>query len=70
LVQRKVLTPNDFADLAEVEMRLRLYEELTNRRPKPFDWKFTKADLADLLRRLAAKEPAASERSGTRSDAS
>jgi hypothetical protein len=70
MVQRKVLTPNDFADLAEVEMRLRLYEELTNRRPKPFDWKFTRADLADLLRRLAAKEPAASERSGTRSDAS
>jgi hypothetical protein len=56
MVQRKVLTPNDFADLAEVEMRLRLYEELTNREPRPFNWKFTKRDLADLLRRLAAKE--------------
>jgi DDE superfamily endonuclease len=56
MVQRKVLTPNDFADLAEVEMRLRLYEELTNSQPRPFDWKFTKAGLADLLLRLAEKE--------------
>jgi hypothetical protein len=56
MVQSKVLTPNDFANLAEVELRLRLYEELTNRQPKAFDWKFTKADLSDLLQRLAAKE--------------
>jgi hypothetical protein len=56
MVQRKVLTPNDFADLAEVELRLRLYEELSNSQAKPFDWKFTKSDLLDLLQRLAAKE--------------
>jgi len=55
LVQRKALTPNDFADLQEVELRLRLYEELTNRQPQPFDWRFTKYDLFDLLQRLAAK---------------
>ena len=61
IVQRKVLTPNDFADLAEVQMRLRLYEELTNRQPSPFDWRFTKADLYDLLRRLAAKERTAAK---------
>jgi hypothetical protein len=59
MVQRKVLTPNDFADLAEVEMRLRLYQELTNSQPRPFDWKFTTADLYELLQRLAAKERAA-----------
>jgi hypothetical protein len=64
MVQRKALTPNDFADLAEVELRLRLYEELTNSRPKPFDWKFTKSDLADLLQRLAAKEAQASKQTG------
>jgi hypothetical protein len=58
LVQRKALTPNDFADLAEVETRLRLYEELTNRQPRPFDWKFTKYDLFDLLQRLASKAQA------------
>jgi hypothetical protein len=58
MVQRKVLTPNDFTDLAEVELRLRLYEELTNREPRPFSWKFTKYDLFDLLQRLASKDQA------------
>ena len=52
LLQRKVLTPNDSADLQELELRIRLYEELTNKQPKPFDWKFTKYDLFDLLQRL------------------
>src|SRR5262249_33694426 len=51
LVQRKALMPNDFADLADVELRLRLYEELTNRQPRPFDWRFTKEDLFQLLQR-------------------
>jgi hypothetical protein len=65
LIQRKVLTPNDFADLQEVELRLRLYEELTNREPRPFDWRFTKYDLFKLLQRLAGKvKPAGSTKSG------
>jgi hypothetical protein len=55
LVQRKVLTPNDFADLRAVETRLRLHEELTNRQPRPFDWRFTKQDLFDWLQRQAAQ---------------
>jgi hypothetical protein len=56
LVQRKVLTPNDFADLAAVEKRLRLYEELTNRSPRPFEWQFDRAKLKAFLKRLAAHE--------------
>jgi DDE superfamily endonuclease len=56
LVQRKVLTPNDFADLAAVEQRLRLYEELTNRSPRPFEWRFDRAKLKAFLKRLAAHE--------------
>src|SRR5262249_39656425 len=55
LIQRKVLTPNDFHSLAEVELRLHRYEELTNREPRRFDWKFTKYDLFDFLQRLAAR---------------
>jgi hypothetical protein len=31
IIERKVLTPSDFASLEEVEQRLRLYEELSNR---------------------------------------
>jgi hypothetical protein len=33
MVQSKVLAPNDFDSLAEVELRLRLHEGLTNSRP-------------------------------------
>jgi hypothetical protein len=58
LLQRKVLTPNDSTDLQELELRIKLYEELTNKQPKPFDWKFTKYDLLDLLQRLARREAA------------
>jgi hypothetical protein len=55
LVQRKALTPNEFSTLAEVERRLRLYEELTNRTPRPFAWKFDRAKLSELFDRLEAK---------------
>jgi hypothetical protein len=56
IVQRKVLTPNDFASLAEVEQRLLLYEDLSNRQPRPFEWKFTRVKLVDFLHRLHAHE--------------
>ena len=55
IIQRKVLTPNDFASLEEVEQRLRLYEELTNQEPCPFDWKFNRAALQTFLTKLEAK---------------
>ena len=48
IIQRKVLTPNDFASLEEVEQRLRLYEELSNREPRPFEWKFDRAALHNV----------------------
>jgi hypothetical protein len=55
IIQRKVLTPNDFASLEEVEQRLRLYEELSNREPRPFDWRFDRAALQEFLQKLEAK---------------
>jgi hypothetical protein len=61
LVQRKVLTPNDFASLAEVEQRLRLYEELCNQQPCPFQWKFTREKLIQFLDRLEARRAAQSQ---------
>ncbi len=57
-IQRKVLTPNDFASLSEVAQRLRLYEELTNKNPRPFNWKFDRAKLTRFLERLQEKEAA------------
>jgi hypothetical protein len=41
IVQRTVLTPNDFASLEDVAQRLRLYEALSNRQPRPFEWQLT-----------------------------
>jgi len=55
MIQRKVLTPNDFASLREVETRLHLYEELTNEQPRPFNWKFDRKKLAAFLQRLEAR---------------
>ena len=51
IIQRKVLTPNDFAKLEAIRVRLALYEELSNRTPKPFAWKFTRQDLLSWLKR-------------------
>ena len=54
-IQRKVLTPNDFASLAEVEERLHLYEELTNKNPRPFNWKFDRGKLTRFLDHMHQK---------------
>jgi hypothetical protein len=53
IIQRKVLTPNDFENLDAVRDRLELYEELSNRTPKPFRWKFSRQDLLDWLERAS-----------------
>jgi DDE superfamily endonuclease len=60
IIQRKVLTPNDFPTLDAVRVRLALYEELSNRTPKPFAWKFTRQDLLDWLKRASPHFLAAS----------
>jgi DDE superfamily endonuclease len=53
IIQRKVLTPNDFAKLEAIRVRLALYEELSNRTPKPFAWKFTRQDMLNWLKRAS-----------------
>ena len=56
IIQRKVLTPNDFADLEALRLRLALYEDLSNRTPKPFAWKFGRAQLVALMAKIKAHE--------------
>ena len=56
ILQRKVLTPNDFTDLDEVEHRLLAFERRYEATAKPFEWRFTRDDLAELMKRLAEKE--------------
>ena len=52
IIQRKVLSPNDFDDLDAVAQRLADFEERYNQTAGPFQWKFTTTDLAELLDRL------------------
>jgi transposase len=61
IVQRKVLTPNDFASLAAVEERLLAFQSRFAEVARPFEWKFTRAKLTDLLAKLknASPEPLA-----------
>jgi hypothetical protein len=52
IVQRKVLTPNDFTSLAEVEDRLLRFQKHYEQRASPFRWIFTRKDLAELLSKI------------------
>jgi len=52
VVQRKVLMPNDFTDLDQIRDRLAAFEARYNAIARPFNWKFTRTDLNDLLRRI------------------
>jgi hypothetical protein len=56
IVQRKVVTPNDFTDLDQVQDRLTAFEHRYNQTARPFQWKFTTADLDDLLTRIERHE--------------
>jgi hypothetical protein len=58
IIQRKVLTPNDFADLEAIRLRLAFYEELSNQSPTPFQWKFDRTKLATLLAKIEARRMA------------
>jgi hypothetical protein len=55
IVQRKVLTPNDFSCLAELEDRLLRFQDYYQSMATPFDWRFTRDDLARLLRKFATE---------------
>jgi hypothetical protein len=58
VIQRKLLTPNDFASLTEAQARLLAFQDYYQQIATPFEWKFTTSDLDLLLKRLAAHEPA------------
>jgi hypothetical protein len=52
IVQRKVLTPNDFPTLAAVKQRLLAFQTHYEAMAQPFEWKFTRHDLAKLLNKF------------------
>ncbi|MGH9099072.1 MAG: IS630 family transposase [Acidimicrobiales bacterium] len=57
VIQRKVVKPADFADLAALADRLVRFTERYNATARPFDWRFSTKDLAALLERLDAHRP-------------
>lgn len=59
IIQRKVLAPNDFHDLDAVADRLIAFQDYWQATGTPFDWKFTRTDLNDLLVRIDTHEPLA-----------
>jgi hypothetical protein len=54
VIQRKLLTPDDFPDLDTLAERIHAFENRYNTTARPFDWRFNRRDLQRLLTRLAA----------------
>ena len=59
IIQKKVISPNDFASLDELASTLLAFVDRYNQTARPFNWKFTAADLTRLLHRIGAREHAA-----------
>src|SRR5437667_9423158 len=55
IVQRKVLTPNDFSSLSELQQRLLGFQLHYERTASPFKWTFTRSDLHALLAKINVK---------------
>ncbi|HEU5390837.1 MAG TPA: IS630 family transposase [Streptosporangiaceae bacterium] len=56
VIQKKVVTPNDFASLGELSATLLAFTSRYNQTARPFSWKFTAADLHDLMDRISRHE--------------
>jgi hypothetical protein len=52
ILQRKALQPNDFHDLDQLEQHLLAFGRRYQQIARPFEWKFTRQNLNDLLTRL------------------
>jgi hypothetical protein len=56
VLQRKVLTPNDFESLTELENNILSFQKEYERIAKPFQWKFTREDLKKVLAKFGDKQ--------------
>ncbi len=54
VVQRKLLTPDNFAGLDALAEQLTAFEARYNAAAQTFDWRFNRDDLDRLLDRIAA----------------
>lgn len=56
IVERKALTPNDFTCLEQVKERLLDFQAYYQSIATPFDWRFTRDDLARLTKKFVVSE--------------
>jgi transposase len=56
ILQRKALTPDDFSTLTAVAQRILGFQQHYQQIAQPFEWRFTRRDLARLLNRSALQE--------------
>jgi transposase len=56
VIQKKVVTPNDFASLGQLSATLLGFVDRYNQTARPFSWKFTAGDLHDLMERISRHE--------------
>ena len=54
ILQRKAITPGDFANLGDLAARILAFQDRYNATAEPFDWRYTRDDLNTFLTRLAA----------------
>jgi len=52
IIQRKVLTPNDFSSLQDVQDRLLRFQAYYEAIATPFEWKFTRTDLNEIMNKI------------------
>lgn len=58
VLQRKVLHPNDFRSIAEGSKRVLDFQDYYEELATPFEWKFTRKNLEELLARIVAQKEA------------
>ena len=56
IIQKKVVTPNDFASTTELSQTLLAFVDRYNQTARPFNWKFTADDLTALLHRINERQ--------------
>jgi len=69
IIQKKVLTPGDFASTGKLSQTLLAFVNRYNLTARPFNWKFSADDLTALLRHISQREQAPAEQQADRSQA-
>ena len=57
VLQRKVLTPNDFENLDDMRATILEFQDYYSNIASPFEWRYTRTDLATLLSKLDSWNP-------------